>query len=589
MKKMKIFLTTMVSGILVLSICTTGCKKVETEPKDWFGKDVVFDTLDRLGTVAGFNLNDLYNYLPGGFNRINGDFLDAASGDAIPSRNNTVVEFYTNRRVSVVSNPDAYWANSYYGIRKANIFLQNIGNVPIRETTDSAADRLKQQYWRAEARFIRCFMYWELLKRYGGVPLVGDKIFTLDDDLQIPRNSFEACVNYIVSECNIVKDSLRKETLADGDWGRIPRGAAIALKCRVQLYAASPLFNGGGVETDPVKKALTGYPTADANRWLAVIAAAEEFKTLPYYGLFATANGTFSAYANLFITKKNIDIILAKQGANTTALENAQAPVGYAGTATSQGFTSPTQNFVDAFPMLNGQQPFNADGSINTASGYSETAPYTNRDPRLTASVFYNEGALKWLGRSVETFEGGLDKPNTAATAIQTKTGYYLRKFLGNFQTGNTYSNQSHNFPIFRYAEILLSYAEALNEVGRVEEAVTQIGLIRKRAGITAGSNSRYGINVGIGQDDMRVLIHNERRIELSFEEHRFWDIRRWKTASTELTGPVYGMKITKSGTTYTYTKEQVSTLLFDNKLYHMPIPYDETVKNRALIQNEGW
>lgn len=595
MNKTKIFFAAIACSLLVLAMTTTSsCKKLETEPKDWFGADLVFDTLDRLGTVAAFNLNDLYNYLPNGFNRISSDFLDAASGDAIPSRNNTLVEYYTNRRISVVNNPDPYWANSYYGIRRTNIFMQNIGNVPIVQTDSAttAAAKLNRQYWRAEARFIRCFMYFELLKRYGGVPLIGDKIFTLDDDLQIPRNTFAQCVDYIVNECNIVKDSLRKEAIADADWGRIPRGAAIALKCRVQLYAASPLFNGGGIETDPAKKALTGYPTYDPNRWQAVIASAEELKNLNYYSLFpvaAPANPAAAAtgFSSIFTTKKNVEIILAKQSSNNTSLENSQAPIGFAGTAASQGYTSPTQNLVDAFPMLNGLQPFNPDGTVNVASGYSAAAPYTNRDPRLDVTVFRNGYA--WLNRTVETFEGGLDKPNSTTIAIQTKTGYYLRKFLANFPTGTTYSNQSHNFPIMRYAEILLNYAEALNEVGRVEDAVTQIGVIRKRAGITAGANNRYGIAVGISQTDMRTLIQNERRIELSFEEHRFWDVRRWKTAATDLSGPVYGMKITKSGTTLTYEKVQVGTLLFDNKLYHMPIPYDETVKNRALIQNEGW
>jgi len=584
MKKAKIFLS-FIAVCFAFAISTSSCKKIETEPKDWFGSDLVFDTLDRLGTVAAFNLNDLYNYIPGGFNRISNDFLDAASGDAIPSRNNTVIEYFTNRRISVLNNPDPYWANSYYGIRRANIFMQNIGNVPIVQTSDSTAAKLTRQYWRAEARFIRCFMYFELLKRYGGVPLLGNRIFTLDDDLQIPRNNFADCVSYIVAECDIVKDSLRKEAIGDADWGRVPRGAAIALKCRVLLYAASPLFNGGGIETDPVKKALTGYTTADPLRWQKVIDAAEELKNLNYYALITS--GTPTGFASLFTTKKNLEIILAKQSSNNTSLENSQAPVGYAGTATSQGYTSPTQNFVDAFPMLNGLQPFNADGTVNAASGYSTTAPYTNRDPRLDVTVFRN--GYGWLGRPVETFEGGLDKPNSSAVAIQTKTGYYLRKFLGNFPTGTSYSNQSHNFPIFRYAEILLNYAEALNEVGRVEDAVTQIKLIRARAGLTAGATTRYGIAVGITQTDMRTLIRNERRIELSFEEHRFWDIRRWKTAATDLTGTLYGMKITKSGSTLTYEKVTVGTLLFDNKLYHMPIPYDETVKNRALIQNEGW
>jgi hypothetical protein len=544
--------------------------------------------MDRLGTVAGFNLNDLYNYLPSGFDRINGDFLDAATGDAIPSRNNTVVQYYNNGSISVLNNPDPYWGNSYYGIRRANIFLKNINSVPVVVTgvasTDAAA-RLTRQYWRAEARFIRCLLYFELLKRYGGVPLLGDTVFTINDNLQIPRNNFEQCVNYIVSECDVVKDSLRKEPIADADWGRIPRGAAMALKCRVLLYAASPLFNGGGIETDPVKKALTGYVNYDAARWQKVISAAEELRALNVYSLLSS--GTPNAYASLFVTKKNAEVILARQAANNTSLETSQAPVGYGSPASGNGYTSPTQNFVDAFPMLNGQQPFNADGSVNTASGYNATAPYTSRDPRLAVTVFYN--GLSWLGRGVETFEGGRDKPNVSSTAIQTKTGYYLRKFLGNFATGTTYSNQSHNFIIFRFAEVVLTYAEALNEVGRTEDAVAQIKLIRARAGIQAGSDSRYGIKAGISQDEMRTLVQNERRIELSFEEQRFWDVRRWKTASTALSGPLYGMRINVSGTAVTYTRFQAANMVFTNKLYHMPLPYDETTKNLALIQNEGW
>jgi hypothetical protein len=191
MKKRNLFLKGALCSLLLVMLFINSCKKIETVPKDWFGSDLVFDTLDRLGTVAAFNLNDLYNYIPGGFARISGDFLDAASGDAIPSRNNTVVEYYTNRRVSVVSNPDPYWANSYAGIRRTNIFMKNINNVPIVETDAAtiANAKLTRQYWRAEARFIRVLMYFELLKRYGGVPLIGDKVFTLDDNLQIPRNT----------------------------------------------------------------------------------------------------------------------------------------------------------------------------------------------------------------------------------------------------------------------------------------------------------------------------------------------------------------------------------------------------------------
>jgi starch-binding outer membrane protein, SusD/RagB family len=570
MKFIKVFITFLIC-LSAITQWTTSCRKTEREPKDWIKDDLVFDTMDRLGTVAGFNLNDLYNFIPNGFNRIGtlpGEYLDVAAGDALPSRANTTVEYYTNGRINVLNNPDPYWGNSYAGIRRANIFLANIHKVPITVQT--------MQFWKAEARFIRTLLYFELLKRYGGVPLVGDTVFKLDDDLQIPRNNFEQCVNYIVGECVAMRDSLRPDaTLIDGDWGRITRGAAVALKCRVLLYAASPLFNGGGFEQDATRKALTGYPTADPNRWQKVIDAAEEFKSIGYYDLQAS-------YLTIFTAKRNKEIILAKQSGNNFNLETYQAPVGYGTPAASQGLTSPTQNLVDAFTT-------DAGLAINEAgSGYNASAPYTARDPRMNAIIFYNMGP-KWLGKDIETFEGGKDKPNVANVPVQTKTGYYLRKFLGDFTNGSSYSNQSHNFPIFRYAEILLNYAEALNEMNRVEDAVTQLNLVRKRAGIKPGANNRYGIKVGINQTEMRDIIRNERRVELAFEEHRFWDVRRWKIADQALNGAINGMKITKTGTTYTYQVQQVGTMVFQNRLYHMPIPYDETTKNLKLIQNEGW
>lgn len=554
-------------SISILAIYS-GCKRVETEPRDWIQSDLVWDEKDRNGTVAGFFLNSVYTYIPGGFNRIGGDYLDAASGDAIPSRLNTSVEFYTNGRVSVINNPDAYWGSSYAGIRAANIFLANIDKVPMADIT--------KQYWKAEARYIRALMYFELLKRYGGVPLVGDKLFTVEDNLELPRNTYAECVTYIVTECDAIKDNLRSEKGANygtNDWGRIAKGAALALKTRVYLYAASPLFNGGGFEADATKKALTGYPTADPTRWQKVIESSEELMGLTFYALQPS-------FINTFVVNKNTEVILSKQGGTNFSVETNNAPVGFGTPALSNGRTSPTAEFANAFPMNNGLD-INAPGS-----GYNAANPYANRDPRFTSTLFFN--GTTWLRRAVQTFDGGLDKPG--GTAVQTRTGYYLRKFMADFSNNTTYTNQYHNFVLFRYAEVLLSYAEALNEVGRTEDAVTQIKAIRARAGIQAGTNTRYGIAEGISQTDLRTLIRNERRIELAFEEHRFWDVRRWKIAPETLNRTVNGTKITKNAdNSFTYQDVPVANLSFTNKLYHMPIPYSETTKNSKLIQNEGW
>jgi starch-binding outer membrane protein, SusD/RagB family len=583
MKKITYLLTIITCG--VFAVTWSSCRKYEKEPKDWFGSALTFDTLDQNGIVAGYDLNNIYLYIPDGFDRIgrtstdNGDFLDDASGDALPSRYNRPVENYLQGTVSLLNNPDPYWGNSYYGIRRASIFLKNINAVPLPAIT--------KRYYKAEARFLRAFFYWELLKRYGGVPLLGDTLLTLNDNVDLPRNTFSETVDYIVNECNAVKDSLRTEPLSSSDFGRVPRGAAVALKARVLLYAASPLFNGGGFETDPVKKALTGYPTYDASRWQKVVDACVEFNALPYYSL--VTGGTSTTIASVFINKQNSDIIFSRQVPNTTNLEVSQSPIGYIVSNTrSQGLTSPTQDFVNAFPTIKGGTITEDVKSSTNTTGFDAANPYANRDPRLAATVFYQ--GLTWLNRAVQTNSGGLDKPDNPIVApVETRTGYYLRKFLGAFTTSTAFSSQSHNFPIFRYTEIVLNYAEALNEIGQTENAVTQINRLRARAGLTAGTNNRYGIKVGISQTEMRTLIQNERRIELAFEEHRFWDIRRWKIADQVLNSTLYGINITTSGTTTTYQTVPVATATFQNRLYHMPIPYDEITKNTKLIQNEGW
>lgn len=570
MKKSILFLSIVVSGLLVM---TGSCRKYETEPKDWFTYELTFDSLDKNGTLTAYNLNNIYTYLPNGYNWVDLDFLDAGTDDALPSRINTKVENYSKGTVSLTNNPDPYWSNAYYGIRRANIFLKYVVRTPISATN--------MQYWKAEARFLRAYYYWELLKRYGGVPLLGDTVLGLEDNIEIPRSTYAQTVDYIVNECTAIKDSLRADPAADAEWGHASKGAAVALKCRVLLYAASPLFNGEGVENDATKKALTGYLTTDATRWQKVVDAVTEFKALGYYTL-VTSGTAPAGFINVFINKKNTEIIFARQNALGYTLETYQSPVGYVvSNVQSYGLTSPSQNLVDAFPMKNGLPVTDA------TSGYNAAAPYTGRDPRLDATVFYN--GLTWLNRTVKTYQGGADKPDNPTSAqIQTRTGYYLRKFLGNFTTSTAFSNQSHNFPIFRFAEILLTNAEALNELGQVENAVAEIIKLRARAGITAGSNSRYGIRAGITQTEMRDLIRNERRIELAFEEHRFWDIRRWKIASQVMNAPVTGMKIT-NGTPLTYQIVTVANPVFENRLYHMPIPYDEILKNTKLIQNEGW
>ncbi|MCH5685979.1 RagB/SusD family nutrient uptake outer membrane protein [Niabella sp. W65] len=348
MKKIIFYL----SALLIIGL--PSCKKWETEPKDRVLISDVFDPTDKEAVQAKAYLFGIYSLLPNGFNRIDGDFLDAATDDAVPSSERSNVSFFTNGQLTAVNYPDNNWFNSYSIVRRCNVFLKNIAVVPV-------SDSLIKRY-KAEARFLRAFSYFELLKRYGGVPLIGDEVLDLDSDVNIARSSYADCVSYIAGELDAIKNDLAPGSkITVTDFGRANLEAALALQCRLYLYAASPLFNGGGVATDPQKKILTGYTDYDPSRWDKVIAAAEELIAIGYNKLPA-GTGT-ATYRNVFTTKINTDIIFSKQSANSTGLEAASAPVGYVAPAASNGRTSPTQDFLNAFPNLNGS-PF--DGSVTT-------------------------------------------------------------------------------------------------------------------------------------------------------------------------------------------------------------------------------
>lgn len=546
-----------------------GCKKYQQDgPLENLTEDMVFDPNDKNGFYAEQYLNNLYSTLPGGFNRVGGDFLDAATDDAMPSRDGTEIENISQGRISsVISNPDGAWFDHYQTIRKVNVFLKRIDVVPLPA---------KIPGWKAQTRFLRAMAYFELLKRYAGIPLAGDRIFTADEDIKLKRNSFEECVNYIVSECDAIKDAVYQEPVAATDWGRISKGAVLALKSRVLLYAASPLFNGSS------SNALMGYTSYNAERWKTAAQAALDVINLAGkpYSLPAPATKAFNA---IFIERRNTEIILNYLRPVNYDIEFNNGPIGFFNQAAGRGVTSPTQDLVDAFPTKDGKE-------INAAgSGYDPKQPYANRDPRLGFTVLVND--VSWLGRKLEMFEGGLDKPNKGGR-VQTKTGYYLKKFMGNFATASIYANGDRNFIIFRYAEILLNFAEAQNEYLSAPNAdvYNAIRDLRRRAQINEGTTNKFGLKDNMTKAEMRQAIKNERRIELAFEEHRYWDLRRWKDAEKELNKTLSGLKITKTATGFTYERIAAGKVSFAfPKMYLYPIPFAEISRNENLIQNTGW
>jgi starch-binding outer membrane protein, SusD/RagB family len=545
----------------------------EALPVEQYTIDFVFSKTDSLGVNARQYLTTVYSQLQNGHNRVGDDYLEAASDDAVSSATVVVdiTKLGTGQYNAVSQVPsDMRWANYYAGIRSATTFVNNIEVVPLRDKLPNGVPMAK--VWKSEARFIRAMHYFELLKRYGGVPLMGNDVLELGEDVELPRNTFEECVRYIVGECDAIKDSLRTYPIANPNANShvATKEAALALKARVLLYAASPLYNGGNIDPN---NPLTGYTNYDVNRWKLAADAAKDFLDQNTYFTLAPK------FAQLFVTDNNEETIFFRSGGANTNIEKNNGPVGFSGSNQGLGRTSPSQNLVDAF--------LTRDGKFITdpGSGYNPADPYANRDPRLDATVIHN-GSL-WLKVTVETFQGGRHRPG--GQIQQTKTGYYLRKFMGIFEDAKDYGDTPHDWVVFRYAEILLNRAEAVNELdGPTAEVYDAIRAIRQRAGILSGGGT-YGLEPGLTQEQMRIIIRNERRIELAFEEHRYWDIRRWKIAQDVFSVPVDGVVIVKAGATLNYNVVPVQEVAFDEKQYFYPISFDEVIKNSNMVQNPQW
>jgi hypothetical protein len=584
--KAKILLLIVFVGLLA------ACKKYETYPVDRVEITSIFDKNDSAGTNAQSFLLDVYRKLKDGHNRVDGDYLDVATDDAVASRgaSTQITSLAIKDGISALTMPNEEncWAYYYQGIRKATIFVNNIEVVPTQVTENGVSQKF---VWKAEARFLRAYYYFELLKRYGGVPLLGDKVYGIEDDIALPRNSFEECVNYIVSECDAIKGTLLP-VLSDANAHRVSQGAALALKSKVLLYAASPLYNRpDGSNSNP----LLGYINYNAARWATAATAANDLIALNRYSLIQNNINSGDPHASLyglkqvFITQQNKELIFIRMSDNdrgaSTRVETNNAPPGLASPQGS-GSTSPTQELVESFPMISGI-------AINEpGSNFNAIAPYDNRDPRLNITVFHN--GSDWLGeKNVETFEDGRSKPN--GTLTQTRTSYYLHKFMGNFEYATQFANHPDDWVLFRYAEILLNYAEAQNEaVAAPTPAVyDMIYQLRARAGInetTAGFAGRYGLKANMTKAEMRTVIRNERRIEMAFEESRYFDIRRWMTAETVMNQPRKGLSIVRVGDGFSYNEITALVTFFDkSKMYYYPIPYLEVKKNRNMVQNPGW
>ncbi len=515
---------------------------------------ITADNVWKDAKLVEMYVNRLYNDIPGY------EYYNTLDNISDEGRNN-YPQFIPNQILAgqwdEVSNPLGFWA--YSSIRRANEFLEN---VDIASVPDDLKIRL-----RGEVRFLRALLYFKMVKRYGGVPLI-IKPHTLDDDLEVSRNSLEECFAFIVEEL----EKAASELSENAPRGRAGRGAAMALKGRVLLFYASPLYNKNN----------------DISRWEIAASANKKVIDLGKYHLYPNHN---TLWLEKGANTESIFEIQYKMPEKQHGWDSGVKPLRIANN--NAGQLSPLQELVDAFPMKNGKL------ITETKSGYDPANPYIGRDNRFYSFIAYNGSTMKGTQSgppvkeiTLDIYKGGVDYDAVPSMQIyNTFTGYFIRKAVdpeNSVYAGGSGSTQP--WIEIRYAEVLLNYAESRNEIlASPDESIYNVlNEIRRRAGIT--EDISYG---SLNKDEMRKLIRNERYIELCFEKKRYWDIRRWKIAETLLNGRRYnGVVITKNNDGsfgYEYAPVDPQPIVFTEKMYWMPIPQNEITKNRNLQQNPGW
>lgn len=535
---------------------------LDREEDSFIDKTATFDSYNRTKQYLTY----AYSLLPEGLNRFSGGaLLGAATDDACFAIESSNIQQFNNGSWNALSNPDNVWDRYFAGIAKCCTLLENSNHVNLDISRLDPAKRVEYEnnlkdirMWRAEAHFLRAYFNFELLKRYGPIPIIKSTLDINKDYSDTPRPTMKEVVEFIANDCDIAADSLELTPWRNMNdaFGRATKGAALALKSRLLLYAASPLYVDFG-DIDEANK------PSDATLWKAAADAAKAVIDLNQYELA-------SAYDDLFKNDfQNKEYIFVRRYPSNSDFEKSNFPVSYGG----KGGTNPSQNLIDDYEMLDGT-------AFDWSDPVKAAHPFENRDERLLATVLMNGVLFK--GKRIATYPGGADAmPNPNAT----KTGYYLRKFLNenvNIQTGG--GSDGHVVPLFRLAEIYLNYAEALNEYDPTNpDIAVYLNKIRERVSLP-------DVPSGLTQEQMRTLIHHERRVELAFEEHRFWDVRRWKVASSTLGAPVKGVKITQDDAgNFTYSPVQVEQRVFQPKMYWYPIPQSEVLKLHHWEQNKGW
>ena len=579
MKRIKIFSAVAV-GLLALASCTD-----QMNYNEYYVYDRDYMT-QEFGRVEGF-LTTAYNemdYDYGGY--YSNALMASATDESEYAYNGNSIEDLYNGALNPTNSHATFWTSSLKGIAYCNLFLDEFADEKFTNyeyNDDYAQQMFKYKNMRWEARFLRAYYYFRLVRQYNGAPLYCHNI-PADDLNRLPMSSADKVFDFIKASCDSIKDSIVVDYTNLGDMaitgqietGRANQLAVLALKARAALYHASPLFNQNN----------------EAELWhQAALATKELVDSAEKQGKALAATYDCLWAANNYTDKKATqEILFYRSVADANTLEKANFPVGLEG---CNGGNCPTQDLVDAYEMQS-----TGKGIKEEDSGYDAQNPYTGRDPRFELTICHNETKRwpNWASEPIYTYQGGA---NALPLNGGTPTGYYLKKLLNAAidtrpATANT---MKHSWVIFRMGEAYLNYAEAVFQYfksqGRSDAAdATSVEFpvsARELASKTRLRSKMKAMPAGMSNADFWAKYQNERRVELAFEGHRFWDVRRWKEGAKYFS-KITEMHITKNEDgTYTYTPKTVNRV-WDEKFNFFPIPQSDIMKNPNLDQSiTGW
>jgi starch-binding outer membrane protein, SusD/RagB family len=549
-----------ISGcIVLLLLAIAGCRKnyLDISPRSFLADDQVWASTAN----ADLFLNDLYNQLPDINNET--EHLDQYTDNSDVGV--LWMKGYANMATAQITPGNVptgpwdmwKWSAAYQKIRRCNLFIEKVSASKLPD--DYKAKRI------AEVRFIRALFYHWLWMAYGGIPVITDVLDnnTGADNIYRPRSSERETFTFIDNELDTVSKIL-PATYGAADHGRPTSGAALTLKGWCELFEASALRNTGN----------------DVSRWRLAAATNKKVIDMGVYDLVPDFTGLF-----LFSNNNSMESIFARQyGPNkgSTIIGKEGPTMNGANAQVSWGNFQPTQELVDDFAMSNGK------AITEPGSGYDAGQPYANREARFYQTILY-DGA-PWRDFTIYTRTGGNNAIDLGYSSDKTHTGYYARKRLDSSMAPGTYFNGIcyQNYIFFRYAEVLLNFAEAENEVnGATAEALAAVNKVRARGKLPSVEDTWGTVN----KSQLRAIIRRERRVELCFEDKRWWDILRWKIADGStgvLNRPETGMVITGTTGNLTYTPTKVRDRLFLPKMYTMPIPQPVLDQNPAIVKQSG-